>query len=238
MAVFSVHPIGLTKSMRDLSQYTYRLNTGVPCEYACYTWVIGGSKPNIMVDAGDMSFAGETQIVKMEEGLAKLNLSPDDIKIIILTHLHVDHVSLTHMFKNARFIVQKKELDYALNPHPFEAYLYMEKMFANLNFEVIDGDKQIIPGVNVFLTPGHSPGGQSVEIQTAGGKTIITGFCCQLKTFEQSERMKQFYRWEVAIPLIHGDVREMYESVLAVKKRADLILANHDIAYVGKTVVP
>ncbi|MFC1989987.1 hypothetical protein ACFLVW_05450 [Chloroflexota bacterium] len=100
-----------------------------------------------------------------------------------------------------------------------------------------DSDKEIIPGVSVFLTPGHSPGGQSIEVNTAAGKTIITGFCCHLSTFIQTEEIKG-RGWEVSEPIIHHDVREMYDSVLKVKRRADTILAIHDPAYIDKEVIP
>jgi N-acyl homoserine lactone hydrolase len=238
VAIYSIRPIGLTKGPRELSLLTYRMNIGVPCEFACYTWFIEGSQPKIMVDAGDMSFAGDTQLAKIETEFDRLHIALDDIKIVILTHLHPDHVSLAHLFKEARFIVQKKELDYAMNPHPFESYLYLKNMFEHLNFEIIEGEKEIIPGVKVFPTPGHSPGGQSVEIQTSAGKAVITGFCCHIKTFEQTEKMKNFFKWEVAIPLVHHDVCQCYESVLKVKKRADLIIANHDPEYLGTSFLP
>ena len=140
-------------------------------------------------------------------------------------------------YKQARFIVQKKELDYARNPHPIDASLYDKSLFEDLDLTVIDGEKEVIPGLSVFLTPGHSSGGQSVEINTLAGKAVITGFCCHLATFNQTEAMKR-RGWEVSAPLIHHDVREAYDSVLKVKRRADIIIAPHDPIYVGKEMIP
>jgi N-acyl homoserine lactone hydrolase len=235
MKTYSIRPISLSRGPRDLSNYTFRMNIAVACESACYTWYIEGSQPKTMVDAGEVG--RDPKIGTMEDKLANLGIKPDDIEIVILTHLHPDHVSLAHLLKKARFVVQKRELDYAMNPHPIDAALYQKKMFGTLNFELIEGEKEIIPGVIAFPTPGHSPGGQSVEIMTGAGKAVITGFCCHIKTFEQTEQMKQL-GWEVSAPIIHQDVRDCYDSVLKVKKRADYIIANHDIAYIGKSVLP
>ncbi len=76
-----------------------------------------------------------------------------------------------------------------------------------------------------------------MEINTAAGKAIITGFCCQLSTFVQTEAMKA-RGWEVTVPLIHHDVLEAYDSVLKVKRRADIIIAPHDPVFVGKETIP
>ncbi|MFC1970795.1 N-acyl homoserine lactonase family protein [Chloroflexota bacterium] len=243
MATYSIYPIALCEGPRDCSHYTYTMNAGVGRNAACYIWYIEGSEPKTLVDAGvKMSMyeergIPETYLISVEEGLGKLGLKPDDIEIIIVTHLHWDHIGLSHLFPNARFIVQKKELDYARNPHPIDATIYEKDTFENLDIEVIDGEKEIIPGVSAFLTPGHTPGGQSVEIATKAGKAIITGFCCILDTFTQNEVMKR-KGWEVSAPLIHQDVRDAYDSVLKVKQRADIILATHDYAFVEGKRIP
>ncbi|MFC1870118.1 N-acyl homoserine lactonase family protein [Chloroflexota bacterium] len=238
MATYSIHPIALCQGPRDASHFTYRMNFGTECKSVSYIWYVAGSEPKILIDTGTRAVgAFGDELTSVENGLAKLGLKPEDIEIVILTHLHFDHVELGYRYKKAKFIVQKRELDYTLNPHPIDASIYRRNTFENLNLEVIDGEKEIIPGVSVFLTPGHSPGGQSIEVNTAAGKAIITGFCCHLSTFMQTEEMKS-RGWEVAAPLIHHDVREVYDSVLEVKRRADTILALHDPIYIGKEIVP
>jgi len=243
MAVYSIRPIALCEGPRDVSQWTYCLNIGTKCNSACYVWYIEGSKPKILVDSGARAshYAGTPLITKdlipIEDALDKLGLTPEDIKIVILTHLHFDHVALAYLYRKAKFIVQKKELDYAQNPHPLDVLHYDLSTFEGLNLEVIDGDKEIIPGVSVFLTPGHSPGGQSVEIETAAGKAIITGFCSQMSTFTQTEEMRR-RRWEVAVPGIHQNALEAYDSVLKVKHRADIIVPLHEPKFIGIETVP
>ena len=243
MAAYTICPIAVCQGPRDGSHFTYRANFGVSCNSACYAWYINGSKNKILVDTGATAAmfrekgAAESDLISVENGLAKLGVTPEDIDIVILTHLHCDHVELAALYKNAKFIVQKKELDYAGHPHPLDADLYVQRYFESLDFDVVDGDAKIDSGIAVFLSPGHSAGGQSIEVNTTSGKAIIPGFCCTLNTFKQTEDMKK-RGWEVTIPLIHQDAQQTYDSVLKVKQRADIILTLHGPEYIGKEKVP
>jgi N-acyl homoserine lactone hydrolase len=238
-----IYPIALCEGPRDSAHFAYRSEHSDICNTACYIWYIENSGAKILVDAGDNAAdflakgATETDIISVEDGLGKHDLKPDDIDIVIVTHLHCDHIALAHLFKNARFIVQKRELEYALNPHPIDAVFYDRSFFNGLNWEAIDGDKEIVPGISVLYTPGHSPGGQSVEISTSAGKAIITGFCSTLGTFSPTKEMKR-RGWEVTIPLIHHDALQTYNSVLLVKHRADIILPLHESAFILKDAIP
>lgn len=238
---YSIRPIALCKG--PSSNSLYRVDVGAKYTSVCYVWFIEGSEPRILVDAGaTASFfatAGipSTDLISIDAGLGKLGLKPRDIDIVIITHLHGDHIALARLYRNAKFIVQKKELDYAHKPHPLDANSYHRNLFDNLNLEVIDGERDIVPGVTVFLTPGHSPGGQSVEVNTAAGNAIITGFCCFMSNFVQTEDMKR-KGWEVAAPGLHQDCREAYDSVLKVKQRADIIVPLHEPVFVTRESIP
>lgn len=243
MAIHCIRPIALCEGPRDSSHFAYRSKPGIICNTACYVWYIESPSDKILVDAGASASTftsrgtPETDLMSVEDGLARLGLKPEDIDIVIMTHLHCDHIALGYLYKNAKFIIQKRELDYARNPHPIDAELYDRPSFEGLNWEVIDGDREIIPGVSVFLTTGHSPGGQSIEVNILSGKTVITGFCCTLNTFTQTEEMKR-RGWEVTIPLIHQNALQTYNSVLEVKRRADIIIPLHEPAFIVREKIP
>ena len=243
MQQLKIHPIALCEGPRDKAHFAYRSESSGSCNTACYIWYIPSKDGHILVDAGAKASTftvrgtPETDIISVEDGLAKFNLKPEDIDIVIATHLHCDHIALGHLFKKAKFIVQEKELTYAQNPHPIDAVLYDKKTFENLKWEVINGDREITSGISVVLTPGHSPGGQSVVVNTTAGKAIITGFCSTLSTFFPSKQMEQ-RGWEVTIPLIHHDTLQTYNSALYVKNVADIVIPLHDPAFINKEVVP
>jgi hypothetical protein len=72
-----------------------------------------------------------------------------------------------------------------------------------------------------------------VEVSTLSGKAIITGFCCTLNTFNAAPEMKR-RGWEATIPLIHHNALEAYDSVMKVKREANIIIALHDPVFARK----
>ncbi len=245
MSKYWIRPIPLCQGPRDGSNWTYLMRMGKSAGMCCYVWYIEGSEPKTLVDAGcsaqDFLNHGQSEedIQSVEEGLGKLGLKPEDIDIVIITHLHFDHIYLASKYKNAKFIIQKDELDYALNPHPMEAKLgYFDKrLFKDLNIEVIEGDKEIIEGVRVVLTPGHTSAGQSVVIETPKGTAVITGFCGTLDNFDPPPEAKA-KGFEVVAMLRHINVLQAYDSVLKVKKMADIILPLHEPSFVNVARIP
>jgi len=128
-----------------------------------------------------------------------------------------------------KFIVQKHELDYARNPHPLLQYFYLpiQDLLDEVNFDIVEGDKEIGKGVKVLLTPGHSPGSQSVAIETEKGTAVITGFCCINENFTEGV-------WLVTPPGIHANATQAYDSMLKVKEIADIIIPLHESTFAKK----
>ena len=239
---YSIRPIALCEGIRDMSQWTYRWNIGTKVKSACYIWYIEGSDPVTLVDAGAQGehFPAEFPMhtrVTLQDGLQGVGLTADDVRLILVTHLHFDHIALARQYRNAEFVVQKKELEFALNPHVFSALDYRKEMFDGLKFRVVDGDTEILPGITALLTPGHSPGGQSIQVETERGKAIITGFCAQLSTFTQTPAMKA-RGLEVAACGLHTDCREVYDSAARVKKIADIIIPCHEPQFMDVPRIP
>ena len=102
----------------------------------------------------------------------RFDTAPQDIPIVINTYLHIDHCGGNEYFKKARLLVQKRELEYALNPLPVHRPFYGLDIAA-LKFEDSSTEKEIASGVKVILTPGHSPGSQSVLVDTAKGLYVL-----------------------------------------------------------------
>jgi N-acyl homoserine lactone hydrolase len=100
------------------------------------------------------------------DALAELDMTPADIGLVINTHLHFDHCGQNAVFSHAACYVQRAELDRAKRESP-ELYDWFD--FMNATFELLDGDAEILPGLAVITTPGHTAGHQSVVVQTADG---------------------------------------------------------------------
>ena len=240
MHCYHIRPIPLWKGARDKSTFTYLSGEGETIIIGNYIWYIEGSRPKTIVDAGarfDWFESHELPVEKvqsMEEGLDKYNLKPDDIEIVILTHLHADHIGLAGEFKNASFIVQKSELDFALNPYGLVSEAYDAQLFTGLNLEVVDGDKEITDGIRVLLTPGHTQGGQSIAVDTPEGTAVISGICVIKENFFPADDSGK----SVIPPARYSDLQLARDSMLRVKNLADIIVALHDSEFLENDRIP
>jgi N-acyl homoserine lactone hydrolase len=219
MNTYTIKPLILSERASEKEPMTYLAYSGEPIVRPYVMWYIRAGSKNVLVDTA-------------EQALAKVDCVPDDIDIIIQTHLHMDHIYNTPKCKNAVIYVQKEELQFALSPHPIFEILYPREIIKNLNFEVIKGDQTILPGIAVMLVPGHAPGCQAVVVETKEGKAVISGFCAIMENFDPPEDVKTkispFASYPVIAPGIHTDLFQAYESVLRVKQVADIIIAMHD----------
>lgn len=151
------------------------------------------SADRILVDTGvgdkyDSKFAERYRIEKTDHLLASLQrigFKPEDITMVILTHLHFDHCGgATRLvngkplptFPRARYIVQKNEWEEALNPNRRSRASYLPENFLPIaesgQLELLEGSKEILPGIEIIHTGGHTRGLQLVKI-TSRGKTAI-----------------------------------------------------------------
>src|SRR5215468_454895 len=101
------------------------------------------------------------------DALGDIDMSPSDIDLVINTHLHFDHCGQNSVFEHAPFYVQRTEVERAKveSRELFDWFGFM-----NARFELLDGDTEIVPGVRVIATPGHTSGHQSVMVTGADGE--------------------------------------------------------------------
>jgi len=244
---YRIKPLPLSIIEIDKGLLTYRFNYGKTIRVPNFVWYIEGSDKNILVDtAADAKLATEfrgfpaEEIISFEEGLAGFGLTPLDIDIVIQTHLHWDHCGNTGKCKNAEIIVQEEELRFAFDPHPIAAAAYNKDLLADLNFTTVKGPYEVLPGINLIPTPGHTPGCQSVAVATAKGKAIITGFCCSNENFAPPEGASQKVRdlMPVITPGIHLNAVDAFASALYVKENADIIIPHHEPSFMGVKSIP
>jgi glyoxylase-like metal-dependent hydrolase (beta-lactamase superfamily II) len=125
----------------------------------------------------------------LEDGLRAAGYTPDDIAIVIDTHLHFDHAGgntyrdergdIRLSFPRARYVVQGGEYHYASHTNERTAASYFARNFVPVfeagRFDLVDGEREIVPGVTVMPTPGHTPFHQSVLLESSGAKALVLG---------------------------------------------------------------
>ena len=248
MANYKIRPIPMIRTRGYTYKFTFLVGYGSPDERIVYSWYIEGPKENVLIDAGCMveglvpqpamfPFDDKPQQIQtIDQGLAKFGLKPEDIDVIILTHLHEDHIQLARSYPNARFIVQKAEFEAARNPHPVQRFAYLRDTYDDINYELIEGDQQIMDGIRVIFSPGHAAGSQSVAVDTSDGVAIVTGFCCIHRNFKPPEGLPEELK---VIPTgINLSAVQIYDTMLKLKDQADIIVPIHDAGYMEVDSIP
>lgn len=232
----SIRPLQTTESSGVQAVMTYLVGFENEMKVGGYMFYIEGADKAILVDtsgSADSLVAGGFSAVQTsspEDALGKVGLKCEDIEMVILTHLHFDHVEYASKFPNAKFICQSAELREALRPHPgVDAMLYWPQFYQDLKFVTVTGDQEITEGVRVMLTPGHTPGGQTVLVETEKGTAAITGLCSIMENYFPPEPYDQLLG--MITPGIHDNPQLAMESMNIIKHTADIIVPIHDIKW-------
>jgi N-acyl homoserine lactone hydrolase len=99
------------------------------------------------------------------EQLAILGLKPKDIDMLICTHFDVDHAGGHDLFKNAELVVQRQHYDLARNGYSRFASIRSHWDHPELRYRTVDGNTELLPGLELIETSGHVPGHQSVLVR-------------------------------------------------------------------------
>lgn len=172
----------------DKSTLTYLKNFGQSEVIPIWATAVYGGGLNILVDTGihdsqwvrnNYGPCNQTDDEQIVDALkVGLGWTPDEIDIVINTHLHWDHCGNNRLFKKARFVIQKQEWSAAHNPIQTQSNFYLPELFDSIEYFdwiFVYDEYEVAPGVKVFLTPGHSEGHQSVLVKTEEGKLCISG---------------------------------------------------------------
>ena len=169
------------------------------------------------------------KIMEFEDALATVYLKPEDIDIIIHTHLHNDHCENDYKCTNADVYVQRIEYEFLKNPHPVD-HRYYPDILDEVNVVEIDGDANIAEGIDVIFSPGHTVGGQSVAVNTSKGRAVITGFCCNDKNFPSTG--------PAIAPGVHINLADAYDSIQKIRQMADILIPLHDLSIGSCQTIP
>ncbi|HEX6489452.1 MAG TPA: MBL fold metallo-hydrolase [Candidatus Dormibacteraeota bacterium] len=123
------------------------------------------------------------------DSLRRLGIRPDEVDVVLTTHLHWDHaggftrkdssggIELT--FPRAKHFVQRAEWDFAQAPDPRSRAGYIEDDYLPAAeagvIELVEGDAEVLPGVELRLTGGHTPGHQVCVFRAGDLACAVTG---------------------------------------------------------------
>jgi glyoxylase-like metal-dependent hydrolase (beta-lactamase superfamily II) len=186
-----------------------------------FVWLIRGHGREILVDTGFNAEEAKLRNRKLTlnpvDALARFGVNADDIKDVVVTHLHYDHAGNLDRFPNARFHLQDREMSYATGRcmcfgalrHPFS----IEHVALMV--------RHVYGGVTVHRVGGHSDGLQVVRVETARGPVVLASDASHY--YGNMHRRSPF-------PILYnlGDMCQGWEIVEHLAGHPDRVIPGHD----------
>jgi N-acyl homoserine lactone hydrolase len=225
---------------------TYHRGFGETIDVAMIMFLVTGGEHPVIVDTG----TGTPEYTRTNHGyelvrpaeqeplavLARAGVEPTEVGTVVNTHLHWDHCSNNDLFPNARVVVQKAELEYAIDPlepnlKAFERLpgLTPPWMRALDRTVTVTGDTELMPGVSLVHLPGHTPGSQGVLVRGAEASYLLAGDCVDVHD-----------NWEGDARLSHipsgsfTNLHHYMDSFAKIERLGCEVVPSHDLAVVEK----
>ena len=220
--------------------HDYVLHDGTPASGGMVpipVWLLEGTEKKILIDTGlgdvdelmammktygvDM-YATRSADQDIVAGLAAHGVTPEEIDVVVLTHLHFDHIGNNHLFPNASFLVQRTEVAQGFVPPKYNQFAYAEYSYNMVDVrdrvQILEGDHQIEPGVRLVKIGGHTPGTMVVVIDTAEGRVCLAGdIMYNYKNLELNWPTGSFW-----------DLQDLMAGYDRIHQEADIIIPGHD----------
>jgi N-acyl homoserine lactone hydrolase len=131
-----------------------------------------------LIDHPDGRVLVDTGLTELHEAVADMEprlipWSAQDVDIVVNTHLHYDHCGGNHLFAGTPTYVQRRELDDARSKENYTIREWVDA--AGVQYVPVDGELELLPGVRLVPTPGHTAGSQVVVVETGGRPAVIAG---------------------------------------------------------------
>ncbi len=205
----------------------------MPLDY--FVWLVRGEGRVFVVDTGFSAAVaarrGREHLRCPAESLALLDVKKEEVRDVIVTHLHYDHIGNFDLFPAATFHLQDLEMRYATGRHMGERFFsgaydvedvagMVRRVYAG-RVRFHDGDAELAPGVSVHLIGGHTMGLQSVRVRTRRGWLVLASDASHF--YANMEQVRPFpIVWSVA------DMVQGYRRLRELAESPEHIIPGHD----------
>jgi glyoxylase-like metal-dependent hydrolase (beta-lactamase superfamily II) len=213
----------------------YRTDWDKTIERNYYIWAVQGNGTTVVLDCGVRPILAKQRklhgYINPAKVLSRIGIDSVKVEHLVISHIHFDHSGGIELFPNAKVYVQKKEVDFWINDPISQrpAFANFSDSFSLRQIEdlrstnrlvLIDGDKTILPGIELLLTPGHTPALQSMAIKTVKGLAILASDCAHIhKSFE--------------IDMPSGIITDLPAWLRSFTKLRDKVKGNIDMLFPG-----
>lgn len=177
----------------DLSHLTPDRNFGTPVTIPILMSLIDHPKGLVVVDTGLDTHNPRDPLLevtpeqRIDTQMERVGYQPDDVRYVVLTHLHMDHMECMKLFPNATFVVRRAELRAAWWPEPYDGGYDFNVLLGTRGFSYLQlpdyepVDLFLDGSVVCFDTRGHTEGHQSVLVTLPKtGRVVLTGDAVQV----------------------------------------------------------
>jgi N-acyl homoserine lactone hydrolase len=187
MGVTALYPILNGLEILDKSVSTYNIDRGVIVQEPIMAYLLDTSEGWVLIDTGldleilrdparaAQTFTGHLPVVSPEQELltqlAYIGLAPTAIAMVVITHLHSDHAGGLCAFAHAPVYIQRAEYEARKDDPRTPA----QACFRHIDWRLLDGDTELLPGLQLLATPGHTPGHMSVLVDLPHSGPIVLG---------------------------------------------------------------
>lgn len=215
----------------------------MPMDY--FTWAVVGAGRVVLVDTGFTAKTAErrrrTFLRCPIESLRLLDIAPEAVTDVVLTHMHYDHVGNFDKLPNAVFHLQEREMAFATGR--YMRYPYFGHGFevenvvgmVRLNFkgrvELYDGDAELAPGLTLHLAAGHTAGLQVVRVHSARGYVVLAS--------DASHYYENFQTNRPFVAAYHlGAIMDSYRRIERLAASPRHVIPGHDPLVMRRYAAP
>jgi glyoxylase-like metal-dependent hydrolase (beta-lactamase superfamily II) len=234
-APYAVYALKYAERDTTACQFLYREPSHATLTLHYYVWlIVGGARP-VLVDTGcgpeearARGFSGYVSPAAMVE---RAGLRAAEVPLALITHLHYDHWDGHGLFPAAEFWVQREEAAFWTGPGARAGAFWRSASVAAVErlpalqragrVRLLDGDREVLPGVRVHRVGGHTPGLQVVSVDAAGGPVVLASDAAH---FYRNVETRQPVQAATSLP----DMLAAFETIRALAGAGGRIVAGHD----------
>lgn len=158
-----------------------------PARLAYYFWIVRSRTETFLVDTGFATAVGARRgrevLIDPVAAWQALGVPDDESTTVILSHAHYDHIGNVRLLQHARFVMAQAEYDFWI-ARPRDQHLtrqvieqdeldVLARLHESGRLKLISGSVDLAPGVELLLTPGHTPGQLMVLVDTVDGRILL-----------------------------------------------------------------
>src|SRR5687767_10213110 len=233
--MYEVYALKYAERDTTKCQFFYRESSHETLTLHYFVWLILGGPYPVLVDTGFLEDEARARQIRNyvtpAEMVRRAGFKAEDVPIALITHLHYDHWAGHSLFPKAEYWIQQDEVAFWTGPFAatpaFRGSANVNAMagLVTLNYanriRIVEGEREVLPGLRVHRVGGHTAGLQIVSVNTARGPVVLT-----------SDASHFYHNVETRQPVqIITNLPEMlaaFETIHELAGAGKLIVAGHD----------